>query len=203
MKRIKLTNLILLAIFMCGCSFFKGTPSEVPFVAAETIQAKQEEKDVNYLGELGGKELAEKWKMDILNYSSGYFTFPPPAGYKVLDYLDSENNVSLDMYRESVEDQDLFMKVIKQHQSSDHCELYDEKFTSVNGAEIIEVEGNCNVWKRGDLKGKYYFVRLGPTVYTVRLLSDPNKDFGENLKEFNNFILNMIAQMINDQRSKL
>jgi hypothetical protein len=101
--------------------------------------------------------------------------------------VDYVNNVSLDIHRELIDDKTDLLDIIKYRQGSDHCSLYGEKFTTRNEIDLIEVSGDCYVWHRGDFKRKYYFVRVGPLVFTFRLLSSPN-NFDKNLVEFDNFV---------------
>jgi len=143
-------------------------------------------------GELKGRHLTQvplskKWtEVKILDYSSR-FTFPPPGGYRVLHYVDYIDNVTLDMYREVIDEEDNFLDIIKRRRDSDHCELYGEKFSNLNGMDLIEVNGDCYIWHRGNFKRKYYFLRVGYLVFTFRLFSGP-KDFERNVKEFDKFV---------------
>jgi len=167
-------------ILLSGCSYLTG-PQEVYYFAPEA------EKEGRYLEEV---PLSDKWnKVKVLDYSYGHFTFPPPNGYRVLHYVDYLDNVSLDLFREVITEEDGFLDIIKRRRGADHCELYGENITTLGEGDfdLIEVFGNCHVWHRGEFKRKYYFLRVGNLVYTFRLFSGV-KEFERNLQEFDNFV---------------
>jgi hypothetical protein len=175
---LKIASLSVAIGLLAGCALFKGVPSDVPFLPGKEFKGKH----------LTGVPLSDNWnEVELISYSPGHFTFPPPAGYKVLHYVDYVNNLSLDLYRELINDKNGFLDVIKHRRGSDHCDLYGEKFTTINGVDLIEVNGDCYIWHRGEFKRKYYFVRVGTVVFTFRLFSGV-KDFEANQKEFDTFV---------------
>jgi hypothetical protein len=162
-----------------GCTVFKGRATDIPFVSSIEPDTGKYLKNV---------PLSDEWnEVAVIDYTPGNFNFPPAAGYKILHYVNYENDVAVDMYRELINDRNDLLDIIKYRQGSDHCDLYGEKFTAVNGIDLIEVEGDCHLWHRGDFKRKYYFVRVGPIVFTFRLFSAP-ENFDKNLKEFDEFM---------------
>ncbi len=178
MDRVRLLSLAIVVVFLSGCAMFQGQATETPFEPAGGFADKH----------IDTVPLSEDWNdTSALNYTSGHFTFPPPAGYKVLNYVDYVDNISLDLFREVINDKDDFLDIIKYRQGADHCKLHGEKFTSIEGIDLIEVKGDCYIWHKGDFKRKYYFVRVGPIVFTFRLLSGVS-EFEENLKEFDAFV---------------
>jgi hypothetical protein len=181
MDNIKVINLAFVICLLSGCAFFQGPAGEYPFISG----GETEKAQGRYLTNV---PLSEDWsEVRVLNYSPGNFSFPPAAGYKLLQYVDYEKNVALDMYRELIDERYDLLDIIKYRQGSDHCNLYGERFTAINGIDLIEVEGDCHIWHRGDFKRKYYFVRVGPIVFTFRLLSNI-ENFETNLKEFTDFM---------------
>ncbi len=165
---------------LSSCSFFEGYPTDIPFMG----------RAVGYRGKHlnGGMPLPDNWQqVEILDYKVGHFSFPPPAGYRVLQYVDYVENVSLDLHRELIDDQNDFLDIIKYRRGSDHCSLYGERFTTINGIDVIEVDADCYIWHRGDFKKKYYFIRVGPIVFTFRMLSS-EKNFGHNKADFDKFV---------------
>ena len=87
---------------LTGCSYFETKPCEVSFTPR--FEGK-------YLTDV---PLSDKWTdTKVLNYNYGHFTFPPPAGYRVLNYVDYVNNVSLDIHRELIDDKTDLLDIIK------------------------------------------------------------------------------------------
>ena len=169
------------AVFMClgftGCSWLLEEPP------ALSLKRKM-------VGKHFVSPLSEQWKnVEIIDYAEK-FTFPPPAGYSVMQYANYSDNVSLDIYREMIDVDDMFADIINRRRKADHCKLtIDEEMAQglPKGMEMLAADGDCYVWHQGEFRHKYYFLRVGYVVFTFCLTSGV-KEYDRNLKDFTNFV---------------
>jgi len=185
------SRIILLSVFVCSISVVLLGCTKVVKEVDETLYfepAKTRGKK-----HLTSLPLSDKWtEVKLLDYSYGRFSFPPPAGYRILHYVDYLDKGVVDLHREVINETENLLGIIKQRKGSDHCDLYGENISNIQGMDLIEVKGDCYIWHQGDFKRKYYFLRVGPIVYTFRMFSDLSH-YEENQYEFDlavNYLIN-------------
>lgn len=177
MKYLKVLVLIAIISLLAGCTHVIGEyPLGEEGFMDTTTSPTGSYGDYSSIGELKYYEPilpTKKWKeVEVLNYSPGYFPFPPLCGYKVLHYESYQTQTKVDLFREII-DGDTFLDIISRRQSSDHCHFTRSFYSQVRDVDIVEANAECYVWLYGEYLRKYYFVRVGNIVYTFRLLSPP------------------------------
>ena len=112
---------------------------------------------------------------NVLDYSQGYFSFPPPAGYRLMRYSKKGEKGA----RANV--------VIKRRQGSDHCKFAGEKYSKKKDIDLVLIEASCYRWQSGEFKRRYYFIRNRNLVYTFRMTT-AEEDFEEMAADFDHFV---------------
>ena len=179
MQKMKWSLLLLICLGCLGCSLITESLDGIIL---------EEQPEVRYFS---NPPLNAQWHdTGILDYRERRFPFPPPAGYKVIQFVNHVNNVSMDIHRELIDIDDSFPDIINRRRKADHCKLaIDEKTSEVlpKGVEMLAATGDCYAWHRGEYRYKYYFFRVGYVVFTFRLIGG-TREFGNSLTEFDNFV---------------
>ncbi|MBI5788576.1 MAG: hypothetical protein HZA78_06965 [Candidatus Schekmanbacteria bacterium] len=116
----------------------------------------------------------QKWRnIEVLNYQSGFFAFPPLCGHRVMQYEGVRGDMRVELHRELI-DGETYNDIVARRRGSDHCKFTRTINYQKDDLDIVEATGDCYIWLYGDYARKYYFVRSGNVVYTFRLLSLPN-----------------------------
>lgn len=175
---------LLAGFLVFGCALEK---------TATTISYIEDQIEIEpqyYVSPLPNEEWSEQ---NALNYSEGFFTFPPPAGYRIMEYSSKPTTVVIDMFRETLNVDTTLAKVIKRRQGCDHCEFNEEEYEERGDMDMVQVEADCYRWYSGKLKRKYYFLRSGDIVYTFRMISALD-EFEDVVPEFDHFVNYTVAQ---------
>ena len=135
---------------------------------------------------------------NVLNYSQGYFTFPPPAGYRLMRYSKKgvkgeRADVDIDLFRETIDVDSTFAKIIKRRQGSDHCKFAAEQYSKKNDIDVVLVEAECYRWQSGEFKRRYYFMRNRNLVYTFRMTA-AEEEYQDMASEFDHFVDYTVVQ---------
>ncbi len=158
------------SIFPVDADFYEDEPFDTTVVGAYSGYGSQSALRY-YKNVLSSK----RWKqIEVLNYSDGYFAFPPLCGYRVLHYENERNQTIVDLFREVI-DGDNYVDIITRRQTSDHCNFSSTLYRQLQDIDIVEATADCYLWLYGDFVRKYYFLRAGNVVYTFRLLSPPQQ----------------------------
>ena len=137
----------------------------------------------------------EKWREEkVLNYSEGYFYYPPLSGYRILHYRNPRTQTQIDLHREIVNG-DTFLTVIRRRGATDHCRFTRTLYHQLQDIDIVEVNADHYIWLYGDYLCKYYFVKAGEIIYTFRLLS-PAKQYPLDEPEFDYFVKDNIRNYL-------
>jgi len=180
------TFLVLLVLFLSSCvTKTSQVIEEVPVEEAAPVLKPQ-----YFVSPL---PMEEWYDQNVLDYSPGFFTFPPPAGYRIMQYSSKPTSVIIDLFRETLDIDTTFARVIKRRQGCDHCQFNDEDYQKKRGMDLVQIIADCYRWQSGEFKRKYYFLRDGNLVYTFRMLSTP-EEYDEMAPEFDHFVNYTIAQ---------
>lgn len=175
-------SFMLTGLIVCGCSL--GS------LIIEDIKGDMEEKKVQYyVNPLPEKEWYDE---NVLDYSHGHFSFPPPAGYRIMRYSKKNEkggrgNVGVDLFREVIDADTSFAKLIKRRQGSDHCQFAGEEYQKKKDIDLVGVEADCYRWQSGEFKRKYYFIKDKSIVYTFRM-SSSLEEYDAMASDFDHFV---------------
>jgi hypothetical protein len=178
--------LLLIGFSVLGCV----AKTTVPTITGEALEELPEIRPQYFVSPL---PMEEWYDQNVLNYSPGFFTFPPPAGFRIMQYSSRPTTVVIDLFRETLDIDTTFAKVIKRRQGCDHCQFNDEEYQKRRGMDLVQIKADCYRWQSGEFKRKYYFLRDGNLVYTFRMLSAP-EEYEEMAPEFDHFVNYTIAQ---------
>jgi hypothetical protein len=104
-----------------------------------------------------------------------------------------KGDVALDLFREVVDADTTFAKLIKRRQGSDHCQFAGEKYQKNKDIDLVEIEADCYRWQSGEFKRKYYFIKDKNIVYTFRM-SSSLEEYSVMASDFDHFVDYTITQ---------
>ncbi len=158
--------------------------------------AYSEYGDVRNLRYYKGVLDSGKWReAKTINYSPGYFAFPPLAGHRVLHYDNPKRRTQIVLNRDIIGEDETYMDLISRRQARDHCTFTSSFYRRLKDIDIVEANAKHYVWLYGDYLCKYYFVKAGNVLYTFRLLS-PSKQYFLYEPEFDYFVDNTMNEYL-------
>ncbi len=173
---------LFVGLFIIGCAVKK--------TATTYFEEQIQREPQHYVSPFAAEEWSDR---NVLVYEEGYFTFPPPAGYRIMEYASKPTAVVIDLFRETLNIDTTLAKVIKRRQGCDHCDFNEEEYEERGDMDMVQIDADCYRWYSGKFKRKYYFLRSGDLVYTFRMLSSVD-EYENVLPEFDHFVNYTVAQ---------
>lgn len=186
-------NLSLLLMVFCVMSCAR---SDYGIVEDLGLGGKEEfDKAQYYVSPLAKEDWYDE---NVLNYSQGFFSFPPPAGYRLMRYSKKGErgeraDVNIDLFRETIDVDSTFAQIIKRRQGSDHCKFSAEQYSKKKDIDVVLVEAGCYRWQSGEFKRRYYFMRNRNLVYTFRMTAS-EEEYEDMASEFDHFVDYTVVQ---------